>query len=50
MAVLVIATLQTLPNLTLPDQFSIPFPNAAGGTHPSPAEGHLTPAPIPDKF
>ena len=44
MAVLVIATLQniTLPNL--PDQFNIPFPNPAGGTHPRPARGYLNPA------
>ena len=41
---------KTLPNLTLPYQFSIPFPNLAGGTHPSPARGHLTPAPNPDYF
>ena len=38
---------KTLPNLTLPDQFSIPFPNPAGGTHPSPAEGLVIPAPNP---
>jgi hypothetical protein len=38
---------KTLPNLTLPDQFSIPFPSPAGGTHPCPNGGHLTPAPYP---
>ena len=32
---------QTLNNLTLPEQFCIPFPKPAGGTHPSPAGGHL---------
>ena len=41
---------KTLPNLTLPDQNSIPFPNPAGGTHPRPAWGHLTPAPNPDNL
>ena len=34
---------KTSPNLTLPDQMSIPFPNLAWGTHPSPAGGHLNP-------
>ena len=28
---------------TLPNQFAIPFPFPAGGIHPSPAGGHLTP-------
>ena len=37
---------KTLPNLTLPDQISIPFPNTAGGTHPS----HRIPASNPDNF
>ena len=36
---------KTIPNLILPNQFSIPFSNPAGGTHPSPARGHLTPVP-----
>ena len=36
----VIANLQ---NLTLPNQFSIPFPNPVGGTNPSPTRGHLNP-------
>ena len=36
---------KTLHYLTLPDQFSIPFLNPAEGTHPTPAGGHLTPAP-----
>ena len=43
-ALLVFATLR---NLTLPDQFSIPFPNPTGGTHPSLNGGHLTPIPTP---
>ena len=41
---------KTLPHLTVPDQFSIPFPNPAGGTHSSPVRGHLSPAPKPDYF
>ena len=39
---------KTLPNLALPDQFSIPSPYPVGGTYPSPARGILTPAPNPD--
>ena len=41
---------KTLPHQTLPDQFSIPFPNPFGGTHPSPTGGHLTPAPNPNNI
>ena len=40
---------KTLPNLTLPDQSSIPFPNPAVGTHPSPA-GNILPQPLTLKF
>jgi len=47
MAVIVIATLQ-IP--TLPNQFSIPFPNTVEGTRRSPALGHLTPTPNPDTY
>ena len=52
MAVLVITTLQnlTLPNLSLPDPFSIPFPNPAGGTYPSPARDNLIPVSNPDNL
>ena len=48
MAVLFIATLQNLPNLTKPDQLSIPFPNPDGCIHHSPAGAHLIPTPNPD--
>ena len=41
---------KTLPNLTLPDHFSIPVPYPSKGTHPSPAWGHLTPASNPDNL
>jgi len=39
---------KTLPNLTLNNQFSVPFADSEGGTHPFPAGAHLTQAPHPE--